>query len=229
MIVPPASHGLLPPAFTAEDLPLTLRFGGHRCLLRPLQLDDVAHLLAFFASHTSETIYQRYGYFFATMTPEHAARLVGVDQSRDAALGVFELRGETTRLIAIGRYCLEADGRNAEVAFVVHEERRNLGIAGTLLRVLATIAAERGLEALVAQVEHDNTPMLAVFRRAGARLALIPGTPSLHVTLALRAPDPTSVRARPSRPRASWLSRTAARTALELERASVALQRLPTL
>ena len=156
-------------AADGENLPRVLSLHGRRLLLRSLQPEDVGRLLEFFASHTPETIHQRYGYTFTQMTPERAARLVKIDPERDAALGVFE---ETSaghmRLIAIGRYCLAGDGQHAEVAFVVHEQRRRLHIASTLLDALVCIARKRGLDHLFAQVQHDNVAMLAVFRRAGA-------------------------------------------------------------
>ncbi len=181
---------------SSADLPFHFFAGGRSVVLRRLGLEDAPALLAFFASHTSETIWQRYGYFPARMTPEHAARLVGVDQSRDAALGIFEDATVPARLIAIGRYCLAEDGQSAEVAFVVHEERRRLGLATLLLNTLAQIARVRGLRRLVASVQHDNPAMLTVFRRAGASFHSAEGTSGLDVTLALQ--KPTRLKARHS-------------------------------
>jgi ribosomal protein S18 acetylase RimI-like enzyme len=173
-------------------LPVPVRFGAHATDLRWLEQGDAPLLMAFFASHSPETVYQRYGYAGVHMTPERAAQLVGVDQSRDAALGIFERGGGLPRLIAIGRYCLSADGRWAEAAFVVHEQRRRLGICSTLLDALVTIARERGLYRLVGEVQHDNAPMLDIFRAAGATIEWINGTPSLRATIVLRDSDPGS-------------------------------------
>ena len=168
-------------------LPRAIRFGGHATILRQLTPADVGRLLVFFASHTPETVHARYGYFFTRMSPTRAAELVGVDQTRDAALGVFEDSPQGERLIAVGRYFLNPDGRSAETAFVVHEDRRGLGIATTLLHVLQAIAGERGVERLIAQVQHDNAPMLAIFRRAGAEVKTDVGSGAMLVTLVLQA------------------------------------------
>lgn len=151
-----------------SPLPLVCKFGTHRTTLRFLRPDDADRLMAFFSSHTLETIYGRYG-LFVHLSPERAAELVGVDQSRDCALGVFE--GQSDTLIAIGRYCLSTAGDSAEVAFVVREDRRGIGIATALLRELLLIARERGLTKLTAQVEPHNHAMLGIFRRAGATFA----------------------------------------------------------
>lgn len=157
----------LPAGFTKDALPLPLRFGGHSTILRWLRPDDATRLLAFFASHSEETVHQRYGGSGIRMTPEQATKLVSVDQARDAALGVFE-PDANGRLIAVGRYCLAPGGAIAEAAFVVHEQRRRLGIATTLMAALVAIARERGLRHLVAEVSNDNGPMLHVLRNAGA-------------------------------------------------------------
>jgi acetyltransferase len=179
---------LLRRRFHPSDLPLPIRFGVHRARLRWLEPDDLARLRAFFATHTPETIHQRYGYFFTQLAPETATRLVNIDRTRDAALGVFERDNGDGRLIAIGRYCLGPDMRSAELAFVVHEERRGLGIATTLCAALIHIARDRQLERLTAQVQWDNTPMLAILRRAGATFAAVAQTSAIQATLDLRCP-----------------------------------------
>lgn len=185
MVAHPRRPTPLPAHFTAAQLPLTLRFGSHRTTLRRLEPDDDERLLAFFHSHNEETICQRYGRAAVEITPETARRLVSVDQTRDAALGVFETGRHGQRLVAIGRYCLAKESDWAEVAFVVHEERRGLGIATTLLAALIAIARERRLRRLVAEVRHDNGPMIHVFRAAGAEFSGSLESSSMRVTLAL--------------------------------------------
>jgi ribosomal protein S18 acetylase RimI-like enzyme len=168
--------------FRASDLPLRLRFGTRQTTLRYLCPGDAARLTAFFASHTPDTIHSRDG-LFIHMSPEHATQLVGVNQSRDCALGVFENRGGA--LIAIGRYCPTAGDGSAELAFVVRENRRGLGIATALLRVLQGVARERGPTKLTAQVEPENHAMPGIFRRAGAGFTGDPRNGATAVTLGL--------------------------------------------
>ncbi len=67
------------------------------------------------------------------------------------------------RIVAVGRYFLDEQTQFAEVAFVVHEEFRGLGIASHLLRRLAQIAREKGFAGVTAQVLGQNTQMLRVF------------------------------------------------------------------
>lgn len=155
--------------------PRKLRLGGKLYLLRPLKPEDLSRLQAFFYSHTEETVRLRYGYAVKGMTDERAHDLVSVDQSRDFALAIFESRAGEEIIHAVGRYCLDADGRSAEVAFVVRESKRRIGMATTLFSALEGEARRRGLEFIWGRVRRDNAPMLALLRRAGGRNVPSPG------------------------------------------------------
>jgi acyl-CoA hydrolase/GNAT superfamily N-acetyltransferase len=158
----------LPPLAKANDNGIAVRRlhlrDGLDYLLRPLNPADDRRLQEFFYSHTEETIVRRYGFTITRMSRERAFELVGVDQSRDLALAIVELQGPRQVIRAIGRYYLDADGSGAEMAFVVGENKRRLGMARVLLERMLEIAAQRGLQRLWAQVDRDNTPMLALFR-----------------------------------------------------------------
>jgi len=175
----------LPKNFRPSHLPLALKLGPCACTLRRLHNDDVQRLIDFFRSHSEETIQQRYGYHLTQMSPERATHLVGISQRRDAALGLLERHGRRSRLVAVGRYCLRPDGESAEMAFVVHEQRRRLGLATVLLQALIAIARQRNLKRLVAQTQSDNYAMLRIFLKHGAHLQELAGTDGLEVTLEL--------------------------------------------
>lgn len=137
-------------------------------ILRPLGPADDRRLQEFFYSHTEETIVRRYGFTVTRMSRERAFELVGIDQNRDLALAIVELQGPRQVIHAVGRYYLDKNGEGAEMAFVVAENKRRLGMARTLLERIVEIATQRGLRMLWAQVDRDNTPMLALFRHYGA-------------------------------------------------------------
>jgi acyl-CoA hydrolase/ribosomal protein S18 acetylase RimI-like enzyme len=133
-------------------------------ILRPLGPADDRRLQEFFYSHTEETIVRRYGFTVTRMSRERAFELVGVDQTRDLALVIVELQGPRQVIHSVGRYYLDPGGKSAEMAFVVSEKTRRLGMARTLLERMLEIASERGLEFLWAQVDRDNSAMLSLFR-----------------------------------------------------------------
>jgi GNAT superfamily N-acetyltransferase len=180
-----------PPRDDAHLLePRETSFGGQPHVVRPLGPSDEDRLIEFFNSHTGETIRQRYGYRITEMTHERARHLVCVDPSRDVALGVFERAPDGGEILhAIGRYVLDADGRTAEMAFVVRETKRGLGICTALLRLLLEIARARGMNHLCAQVQADNAPMLGIFRRHCARMKPIPGADAMDVFVPTDSPS----------------------------------------
>ncbi len=144
-----------------------VHFQNRRLFLRPLNPEDMQALLEFFYSHDAETVRLRYGYHRDTMTREAAAKLVSVDQNKDHALGIFADPYGHAELRAIGRYYLDAGGKSAEVAFVVHEANRHAGIAGFLLGELATVAKRRGVLEFWASVMPENRAMAGLFIAAG--------------------------------------------------------------
>lgn len=133
-------------------------------ILRPLSPADDRRLQEFFYSHTEETIIRRYGFTVTRMSRERAFELVGIDQNRDLALAIVELQGPRQVIHAVGRYYLDNDYTGAEMAFVVAENKRRLGMARILLERMIEIAHQRKLKHLWAQVDRDNGPMLALFR-----------------------------------------------------------------
>jgi acyl-CoA hydrolase/ribosomal protein S18 acetylase RimI-like enzyme len=162
----------LPPPVTDADQGIRIRKlklrDDREYILRPLGPADDRRLQEFFYSHTEETIIRRYGFTVTRMSRERAFELVGIDQNRDLALAVVELQGPRQVIHAVGRYYLDPDRKGAEMAFVVAENKRRLGMARILLERMMEIARNRGLSHLWAQVDRDNTPMLALFRNYGS-------------------------------------------------------------
>lgn len=146
-----------------------VKFGKVRLLMRPLHPSDMRGLQEFFYSHDDETVRLRYGYRRDRMTGESAYKLAAVDQRKDLALGLFEESHGREELRAIGRYYLDGDGKRAEVAFVVHETMRGLGLGAYLMSELAGVALRRKVTSFWASVMADNVAMARVFRAVGGK------------------------------------------------------------
>lgn len=130
---------------------------------RPMDKSDEKRLRAFFATHSAETIYLRYGMMLREMTHERAVQLVTLDGHYEFALvGVIIQKGQE-RIIAVGRYSVDPQGGPAEVAFVVHEDYRDMGIATHLLYCLSSILWEKDFTTVTAQVLDGNDSMLHAF------------------------------------------------------------------
>lgn len=150
---------------------LRVKFGEGDYLVRALEAGDMRTLQEFFYSHNEETIRMRYGYPRKWMNDEDAYKLVTVDQEKDPALGIFQEVEGKQELRAIGRYYLDQGGKRAEIAFVVHEDTRHIGMAGFLIARLAEIAEPRGITEFWASVLPDNRTMAGLFVAVGGKAA----------------------------------------------------------
>ena len=100
-----------------------------------------------------------------------------------ALVAVLEEEGRCV-IIGGGRYIVVQPGK-AEVAFVVVDQYQRQGIGAALMRHLATIARDAGLEELIAEVLADNISMLKVFQKSGLRLSTTHEAGVAHVVLQL--------------------------------------------
>jgi len=163
--MPPTETGTSPDGIESS----WMKFQNHRLLVRPLHPSDMRTIQEFFYSHDEQTVRLRYGYHRDSMSGESAYKLAAVDQRKDLALGIFEEVNGRQELRAIGRYYLDDDGKRAEVAFVVHETSRHLGMAGFLLGALAGIAKRRLIKTFWASVMPENRAMSGLFIAAGGK------------------------------------------------------------
>lgn len=153
-------------------------FKGRRFTFRPLHPSDTRSLQEFFYSHSQETVNMRYGHAKNRMTDEAAYKLTSVDQSADLAFALFEEKGQRQEIEAIGRFYQDPSGESAEVAFMVGEQVRRMGMSIFLLGELAKVAKSRGIIRFWASVLKRNKPMGALFLKYGAEKEMLMGEDS---------------------------------------------------
>jgi len=161
----------------------TVYFKGRGFTFRPLHPSDTRALQDFFYSHNQETVSMRYGHVKDRMTDESAYKLTSVDQSEDVAFALFEEKGMRQELVAIGRFYKDSSGKSAEVAFMVGEKVRRLGMSKFLLIELATLAKDRRIQTFWASVLKRNKPMAALFLKYGAEKEAYLGEDSDEYTM----------------------------------------------
>ena len=135
--------------------------------LRPLHASDERRIQEFFYSHNRETLLKRYHYVPTRLTKEQAHTLVNVDQSRDLALGIITRQGPREQIEAVGRYYKIRKSNAAELAFVVRESKRKLGLGQRILKTMIKTAKRRGLDKLVAFVQVGNQGMIHLLDKSG--------------------------------------------------------------
>ncbi|HEX2028277.1 MAG TPA: GNAT family N-acetyltransferase [Nitriliruptorales bacterium] len=153
--------------------------------LRPIRPDDAPRLLQMWQRLSPETI--RYRFLGAFRLDErNVERLTVLDPDTQFALVARLGRGESERIVAVGRFeTLPDDPRAAEFALLVEDAHQGRGIGTALLRHLVPIARERGVERLVGDVLADNTRMLRVIRDLGLTYDRTPQGITVHTSFRL--------------------------------------------
>ena len=139
---------------------LVLRDGGTLRLHAPTP-DDYEDLKSFYDELSQESLYNRFHGFVRTDFP------AGLDAQADGEDRVALAAWQADRVVGCGSYDRLPEPGVAEIAFTVADELQGRGIATQLLEQLTEIAAERGIDRFVAEVEASNTAMRRVFERAG--------------------------------------------------------------
>lgn len=91
-------------------------------------------------------------------------RLVCLDYDRRLAVAAFDAEG---RGVGIARYEALGDTDTAEVAVVVDPAWRHVGLATTLVRLLAAGAVRNGIHSFTAEFFADNLDVTDLFAETG--------------------------------------------------------------
>jgi RimJ/RimL family protein N-acetyltransferase len=157
---------------------------GRQVEIRALRPDDRADLVAAVGRTSTQSLFRRFFAVRRGFTEREIAFFVNVDFVDHVALVAVVEEGGKPMIVGGGRYVVVQPGK-AEVAFAVVDQFQGQGIGATLMRHLAAIAREAGLQELIAEVLPDNTPMLKVFEKSGLRLSVKREPGVIHVTLRL--------------------------------------------
>ncbi len=142
---------------------------GTEVLLRPVKPEDEPLEHAMFTSLSEATLRERFYQSIRTITHEMHVRLCNIDYDREMTI-VAEIReGGARRMIGMGSFVIEPDGRSCEFSVLVHDDAQGQGLASKLLDILIGIADERGLETFFGYIEPSNRRMLNLSAKLGMR------------------------------------------------------------
>jgi acyl-CoA hydrolase/GNAT superfamily N-acetyltransferase len=134
---------------------------------RPIKSSDEEGMRRLFYRFSDEAVYARFFSSIRSMPHTRMQAYVNVDWNREMSIvGLVGKAGEQ-RIVAEGRYILEAERPFAEVAFVVDEDYQRRGISSFLYGFLVRIGKERGVKGFTADVLFSNLGMMKVFERGG--------------------------------------------------------------
>jgi RimJ/RimL family protein N-acetyltransferase len=161
---------------------------GTAILVRPVRDDDKARISEGFRNLERESIYTRFFHNKKELTDADLKAITEVDFKNAVTLVVTIGAGENETIIGVGRYVIP-DATNkpssADLAFTIEEDYRGQGLAGLLLRKLASIALEKGVSCFEADVLPQNHGMLTVFSRSGFPMQTELRGGAVHVTLSI--------------------------------------------
>ena len=168
---------------------------GVTATIRALRADDRERMAIAVRNLDRASIYTRLFSYRTELTEAGLDRIMRFDPDAEVALVVTTGAGPDAAIVGAGRYVVsgtqdEDARRTAEVAFMVEEDFHGLGIAGRVLRHLATIARARGIVSFEAEILPENKAMQAVFARSGLPMRTRRGDGVVHITLALHDGPP---------------------------------------
>lgn len=135
---------------------------GRQVAIRPIRPDDGPELQAAYDRLSTRSKYLRFLAPKPHLNCKETRYLVEID-GRDHVALVATPAEHPERIIAVARFVrLREDPRCAEFAIVVGDEFQHQGLGAELMRLLAAIAAERGIDAFRATVLAENTAVRAL-------------------------------------------------------------------
>jgi len=159
---------------------------GRSVEIRALRPEDRAGLAAAVNRSSAESLYHRFFAVKRGFSEREIDFFLNIDFINHVALVAEVDEGGRPAIAGGARYIVASPGR-AEIAFAVVDQYQGQGVGTALMRNLAAIARQAGLDELVAEVLPDNTPMMTVFKRSGLPCSMTRKPGVVHV--ALRLPD----------------------------------------
>ena len=162
--------------FVIEALP-----DGREITIRSQRPEDREALRAAVARTSPESLYHRFFAVKRHFSAEEEHYFLDIDFVNHVAI-VVTVNENGQSIVGGARYVVTRPA-SAEVSFGVIDEYQAMGIGSALMRHLASIARQRGLEELTAEVLSDNEPMIKVFERSGLAYAARREGTVVHVTM----------------------------------------------
>ncbi|MGC3989421.1 MAG: GNAT family N-acetyltransferase [Chthoniobacteraceae bacterium] len=176
--------------------------------LRFLEPADVEAYVAFFNGLNQESIRCRFGHLIANLTPSTARPRTEGNTAEAKAIAIFA--DHQDRIVAIGRCFLDATVAEAEVAIVVAESMRRLGLGRILLHELLAIAEREGSKTVSAYIATENAPVIKLLQSVGFKAEPANDDEDLKLILHLHSPKiaaglrRSDHEFRPAQPRRDW-------------------------
>ena len=119
---------------------------GTEVLLRPIKPEDEPLEHEMFTSLSEASLRERFYQTIKNITHEMHVRFCNIDYDREMAIVAEVREKDKRRIIGIGSFMIEPDGKKCEFSVLIHDDYQRQGLASKLLDILIGIAHEKGLE-----------------------------------------------------------------------------------
>lgn len=157
---------------------------GSQVEIRALRPEDEATMLAAIERTSAQSLQRRFFVMKRHFSEKERAFFMNVDFKNHVAIVALAEEGDCTVIAGGGRYIVFEPGQ-AEMAFVVIDAWQGKGIGSILMRHLAKLANDAGLQELTAEVLHENAAMRKVFEKFGFTAAPPRDPQTIHLVLKL--------------------------------------------
>jgi ribosomal protein S18 acetylase RimI-like enzyme len=135
--------------------------------VRRVRAGDAEAFQTFIVGLSAASRLMRFHGAVKSCSPALLRHLTQTDNVRHQAWLALEQRGGEERVVGEARFVAGDDGRSAEFAIAVADNRQGRGLADRLFRTLAAAALQAGIGQLFGDVLDGNTRMLGFLRRHG--------------------------------------------------------------
>lgn len=144
---------------------------GTPVLIRMYEPDDIDEVREGLKKISDSSFYLRFMTSLCRLPDAQLKELKKIDQEHHLAICAFDMSKDPMMGIGIARYVrCEGEPHVAEAAVTVIDEYQNRGLGTQLLQALAELADKKGIQHLRAHVLSNNTPILTIAQRAGAKI-----------------------------------------------------------
>ena len=169
--------------------------GDVRIHFRPIKSTDEEMMKDLFYRLSEQTIYQRFFQSLKSMPHRGLVHFVHIDYSNEMAIvGVVQDRQqpEKEEIVCVGRYFMNRSTNIAEVSYLVRDDYQRRGIGSFLVRYLARIARNTGIEGFVAEILPDNHAAMKVLHKIGLPVETIVSEGNYRLTVSFHRPNLTT-------------------------------------
>ena len=165
--------------------------GGLRLLFRPIKATDEDMMKDLFYRLSEQSVYQRFFQSLKSMPHRGLVHFVNVDFSNEMAIVGVVLdprQPEREEIVAVGRYYTDRASGIAEVSYLVRDDYQRRGIGTFVIRYLARIARNSGVEGFVAEILPDNTAAMKVLHKIGVPVETVVAEGNYRLSVSFHRP-----------------------------------------